>query len=97
MYLCGAASCDLVVHTTRDFHICPVAFDFEYALLLIRKAEKFFEMHILPEFASKDIETRLLAKNTTLWCTCQTPEPGQMIECAKDQCSTKSTICPVLY
>ena len=27
MYLCGAASCDLVVYTTRNFHICPVAFD----------------------------------------------------------------------
>ena len=95
MYLCGVASFDLAVHTT-DFHICPVAFDYDYAIILTRKVETFFEMHILLEFASTDIETRLLTKHTTLWCTCQTPESGQMIECANDQYNAKSPICPVL-
>ena len=96
MYLYEAASCDLVVHTRRDFHIYPVAFDYDYAVLMIMKVETFFEMYILPAFASKDTETRLLAKHTTLWCTCQTPESGEIIECANDQCNTKSTICSVL-
>ena len=90
MYLCGTASCDLVVHTTREFDICPIAFDYDCTVIVIRKAETFFEMYIFPEFASKDIETGLLAKHTSHWCTCQTPELGLMIACANNQCNIKN-------
>ena len=43
MYLHGAASCDLVVHTIRDFHVYPVDFDCDYAVMLVRKPETFFK------------------------------------------------------
>ena len=93
-HLFGVEVGDLCVYTNKCIHIVEdIKYDKDYVEQLLGRCESFFHSYLLPEILTRsldriDSESEIDEKGSAqpLFCICNRPEYGKMIECDNVSC-----------
>ena len=93
-HLFGVEVGDLCVYTNKCIHIVEdIKYDKDYVEQLLGKCESFFHSYLLPEILTRsldriDSESEIDEEGSAqpLFCICNRPEYGKMIECDNVSC-----------
>ena len=89
--------CDFFIFTNKDSFKVTVKKNQEFCDNLIDRCGNFFFKNILPELITRKLEHEDATTNPSqqnqlqdqdVWCLCQEPEYGRMIQCANEDCPT---------
>ena len=89
LFVTQAPLCDFVVWTAHDMVILSIERDEEYVTNLKAKMQDFTINYLIPALISHKLENLNVLSavdGNSLFCVCQKPAFGKMIQCANDNC-----------